>query len=463
MYRQLFGFNKNPFRQTHDPAYLFLGRHHEEAMAHLAYAVMKGEGFSVITGEPGVGKTTVCRSFIEQLDDDVQAAYISDAGGLSPLKLLKHINAALLIPSKFNNIKDLIDTLNDFLIHKSRAGNKVALFIDDAHVLSNKVLEQVRLLSNLETTRHKLLQIILIGRPELSDRLASHELRQIGQRISVNWHISPLSYEETLAYVQHRISVSSTGPPVRFDPSAIRPLYRFTNGFPRRINSACDRILKEAYDRRERLIDEDIAKSALQKLADRPEGRPARLSWRKVLLMGSMGCLALTAVLGGIYSINKGRAGTSTPIAVVKSIAPPPETSTDTVPPQAADNSRLHGALAEETSEAVAGESSADPDEPAPAVAEEEEVAAAGTPTLRLTHSVQVGAFMEESNASKRSDQLLQMGYLPRIVILVGPRGRTWYTVRIGDYPSLEIARQQADKFTASENKPTAVRPYDAY
>ncbi len=133
MYRQLFGFRKNPFRQSPDPAYLFLGRHHEEAMAHLTYAVMKGEGFSVITGTSGVGKTTICRSFLEQLEDDVQAAYIYDAGGLSPLKLLSRINAALQIPANFNNIKDLTDSLNDFLILKTRARQKVALFIDDAH------------------------------------------------------------------------------------------------------------------------------------------------------------------------------------------------------------------------------------------------------------------------------------------------------------------------------------------
>jgi len=487
MYRQLFGFRKNPFRQSPDPAYLFLGQHHEEAMAHLTYAVMKGEGFSVITGTPGVGKTTICRSFLEQLDDDVQAAYIQDAGGLSPLKLLNRINAALQIPANFDNIKDLTDTLNDFLIQKTRARQKVALFIDDAHILSNDVLEQVRLLSNLETTRHKLLQIILIGRPELSDRLSSRELRQIGQRVSVNWHINPLSYEETLAYVQHRISVSSTGPPVRFDQSAVRPLYRFTNGIPRRINSACDRILKEAYDRRERIIDEKIAKSALQKLTDRRENRQAG-SNRWLIWLGIAGCLALIAVLSGAYIIKHGQAKSPSTTVVAKSIEPLPDISPDSAPPQKAEFARLLGTLAgmtKEPTDAVPDETPAALDVSVADVPEATDIAvdetpaaldvpvadvpeAAGiavddTPTLQLTHSVQVGAFLEKANARKRSQDLKARGYLPRVVTVTGPDGLTWYTVRIGDYPSLEIARHESDKFTALENKPSAVRPYDAF
>ena len=471
MYRQLFGFRKNPFRQSPDPAYLFLGRHHEEAMAHLTYAVMKGEGFSVITGTSGVGKTTICRSFLEQLEDDVQAAYIYDAGGLSPLKLLSRINAALQIPANFNNIKDLTDSLNDFLILKTRARQKVALFIDDAHILSNDVLEQIRLLSNLETTRHKLLQIILIGRPELSDRLASRELRQIGQRVSVNWHINPLSYEETLAYVQHRISVSSSGPPVRFDQSAVRPLYRFTDGIPRRINSACDRMLKEAYDRRERIIDEKIAKSALQKLTDRREIRPERMNRWSLLFLGAAACLALIAVIGGAYVINKGRLEIPTAVVVAKTIDPPPDTPPDTATPQEAEPAASEAKTSvpgdtlpiEAPAKSAPEETSIVPDVPAPAVPEAEDTAVADEPPLRLTHSVQVGAFLEEANARKRSQDLKKSGYLPRIFTVTGPGGRNWFSVRIGDYPSLELARLEAEKFTALENKPTAVRPYNAF
>ena len=451
----------------------------------MTYAVMKGEGFSVITGEPGVGKTTVCRSFLEELDHDVQCAYIFDAGGLSPLKLLKRINARLHVPGKYNNIKDLTDALNKFLIQKTRAGKKVALFIDDAHVLSNDALEQVRLLSNLETTRHKLLQIILIGRPELLDRLESRELRQIGQRVSVNWYIKPLSYEETLAYVQHRISVSSKGPPVRFDQTAIRPLYRFTDGIPRRINSACDRILKEAYDHRERIIDEKIAKSALKKLAGH-RSKPSQsigLNWRAIILY-SGGSLAFIAMISSAYVFSTSHGQRPETIVLSKQISPLPEPQTadelkketaSTVP-QKVDNLSEDDPVVEELTDAIL-ESSFAGDEviPEPEAASTEEIIAEPLqsesvgavdkelPPQQLTHSIQVGAFLDEENALKLVKQLEDNGYQPQIITVNGPDGLSWFSVRIGDYPSIDIALQKAAAFTAAENLAAAVRPYNAF
>ena len=301
MYRQLFGFKKNPFRQPTDSERLFLGRHHEEALAHLTYAVMEGEGFSVITGESGVGKTTVCRSFVERLNQEVVAAYIAAMTGLGPLQLLKAINTEFKARSDIDTIKDLTDALNAFLIQKKREGRKVALFIDDAQLLSTAALEQVRLLSNLETTRDKMLQIVLIGRPALSKMLGEPSLRQIGQRVSVNYFINPLDYEETVAYIQHRISISSAGPPVRFDQAAIRPIYKFTKGIPRKINIACDRILTAAYKYRERTITKKTVKDVLRQWHKGPDLALYYLIRQNLPAIAIAVVLMLTAVVSSMY------------------------------------------------------------------------------------------------------------------------------------------------------------------
>ena len=166
MLLQFFGFKDNPFKLAPDPAYLFLGRHYEEALAHLRYAVTEGEGFTVITGERGIGKTTICRAFLDTLGDGTAAAVISSPVS-SPGDLLRRINTALGIPGKADTLKGLIDPLNDFLMRQKLAGRKVAVFIDDAQSLGLEVLEQIRLISNLETTREKLIQIVLVGEPGL--------------------------------------------------------------------------------------------------------------------------------------------------------------------------------------------------------------------------------------------------------------------------------------------------------
>ena len=324
MYRQLFGFNKNPFRQPTDHERLFIGRHHEEALAHLTYAIMEGEGFSVIIGESGVGKTTVCRSFVQRLNHEVVAAYITSKTGLSPLQLLKKINAEFKVRSDIATIKDLTDALNAFLIQKKRDGKKVALFIDDAQLLSDEALEQVRLLSNLETTRDKLLQIVLIGRPALSEMLGAPSLRQIGQRVSVDLFVSSLDFEETVAYIQHRISISSTGPPVRFDQAAIRPVYKFTKGIPRQINIACDRILTAAYNYRERNITDKTAKGVLRQWHKRPDRALSNYYRKKLPAIAIAGVVMLTVVVSSVYFLSGKKTDTPTVAIGPKTDEPTP-------------------------------------------------------------------------------------------------------------------------------------------
>ncbi len=266
MYNKFFGFREKPFKLVPNPEYLFLSKSHEEALAHLAYAISQGEGFVEILGEVGTGKTTLCRVFLENLDSAIHAAYIFNPK-LSSLQLLKAINDELGIDSTPDNTKDLIDRLNLFLIEKKKEGGKVLVLIDEAQNLSLDVLEQLRLLSNLETTREKLLQIILVGQPELGEMLSSHQLRQLGQRITINCSLSPLTFEETRDYIRHRISLAShrAGPP--FDRKALNAIYEYSRGIPRLVNIACDRALLNAYGRNSFTITGAIAREAIGELA----------------------------------------------------------------------------------------------------------------------------------------------------------------------------------------------------
>jgi general secretion pathway protein A len=273
MYNKFFGFKEKPFKLVPNPEYLFLSKSHEEALAHLTYAISQGEGFVEITGEVGTGKTTLCRVFLENLDKSIEAAYIFNPK-LDALQLLKAINDELGIDSAPDNTKDLIDRLNVFLIKKKVAGHKVLVLVDEAQNLSLEVLEQLRLLSNLETTQEKLLQIILVGQPELGDMLSSHQLRQLGQRITINCRLLPLTYEETRDYISHRIALAShrAGPP--FDKASYRAIYDYSGGIPRLINIACDRILLNAFSRNSFNITGPITREALSELTRKKAARP---------------------------------------------------------------------------------------------------------------------------------------------------------------------------------------------
>ncbi len=297
MFETYFGFKENPFKLDRDTSYLFLGQHHEEVIAHLRYAVIEGEGFIAITGERGVGKTIICNSFIENLGINVIEAYIDTPDGSSE-ELLQNINAQFEIRHKTQSVKELTDALNIFLMQKKLEGKKVAVFIDDAQLLKKDALEQVRLISNLETSRDKLIQIILVGEPKLTEMLASYDLRQIGQRVSVRYHIDPFNFIETISYIQYRVSIASTGPPVLFDQKAFRHIFKFSGGLPRAINIACNRSLMEAFNRKETRVTGDIAKEVVGYLSDR--GEKAMFENNKLKKFGwvAAGCSILLAITG---------------------------------------------------------------------------------------------------------------------------------------------------------------------
>ncbi len=511
MFLPYFNFKENPFNLTIDLAYLYLGHHHEEANAHLTYAVSEGEGFIVITGERGVGKTTVCRSFLEGLGKNVETAYI-DRSTSNPQKLLLYINAEFKIRSKTATIKDLADALNEFLMQKKIEGKKVAVFIDDAHQLNSDVLEQVRLISNLETTKDKLLQLVLIGEPKLSVMLNSNELRQIGQRVSVGYCIDPLTYDETVGYIQHRLTIASKGPPIRFDPKAVRRIFKYSRGIPRHINVACDRALEIAYQRKFNHIDSDIAKATIRYLSDRAESGKSKSRNRQ--LVGSIAticCLVFVTAIAVFYIRYNSDQNSPREVIAVKKVplAPgqstempvrsvlsspvdpePPATKEDiplepvqpdppVVPAETPDGSDVEQRSVPMMTHSVPAEPSVSSSDSSdveprsvpmmpPTVPAETSVPSSDSSDVEqrsvpMTHSVQVGAFRRTENAEDLIAQLAVKGYSAQIVEIPDSQGRIWFTVRIGDHPTLESAEKQAGMFMEEENMRAFVRPYNAF
>jgi general secretion pathway protein A len=284
MYNAFFGFHEKPFKLVPNPDYLYLSKSHEDALAHLAYAVDQGDGFVVVVGEVGTGKTTLCRNFLERLDDETESAYLFNPR-LDSTQLMSSIcNEFGIIISRTQDIKELLDKLNAYLIAQHRLNRKVVLLIDEAQGLSVESLDMVRLISNLETTRSKLLQIILVGQPELEEKLGSHELRQLAQRISLNCQLRPLTASETHGYIQHRVSVASVHPTEIFSSGACRRVYEFSEGVPRLINIICDRALLAAYSQNNPKVDSALMQTIASELSrKRRKTRtlkiPSRLIW----------------------------------------------------------------------------------------------------------------------------------------------------------------------------------------
>jgi general secretion pathway protein A len=331
VYNNFFGFKERPFQLVPNPAYLFLSRSHEEAIAHLNYALSHGDGFVELTGEVGTGKTTLCRAFLEDLEKDSEVAYIFNPQ-LNQLELLKTINDEFGISSAANNTKDLIDTLNVFLMEKKSQKKNIILLIDEAQNLNKEVLEQLRLLSNLETNTSKLLQIILVGQPELQIILDSYDLRQLRQRITLSWYLTPLSRKETKAYIRHRVNIASKKSEDKFTQSAYDLIYKYSGGIPRLINIACDRALLTAFGDNRRKVTGSIARGAIRELKSRG-GDTNRFFTRGRLLTGFIVllCLVLIAVfLYKILPVNKSETVDTNDTKNTASIASQEELTRDT-------------------------------------------------------------------------------------------------------------------------------------
>lgn len=270
MYKDFYHLKEEPFSVTADPDYFFSSIHHDEAFAHLVYGINQRKGILVVTGEIGTGKTTLCRTLINRLDNTINTALILNPS-FSDVQLLKLIVNDFGIEGKLRNKFEIISALNKFLIEESSKGNNVVLIIDEAQNLGVKQLEQVRLLSNLETEKEKLLQIVLVGQPELADKLRIPQLRQLNQRISVRYHILPLEKDELTRYINHRINVANIskngGYKPHFTAKAIDRIYELSNGTPRIINILCDRALLAGFSTETRNIDEFIIQKCCDEVA----------------------------------------------------------------------------------------------------------------------------------------------------------------------------------------------------
>ena len=299
MYNRFWGFRQKPFKLVPNPDFLFLSTTHEEALAHLKFTLSEGEGFLMITGEVGTGKSTLCRAFLQELDPAVACAYIFNPK-LNPLQLLKNINTEFGIPADADTAQELVEMLNTFLIEKKAKDQKVVIIIDEAQNLSVESLEQVRLLSNLETTREKLLQIVLVGQPELAKKIDSFELRQLGQRISLACQLKPLSYDESVQYIQHRINVASVKPQMPFEKVALNIIYRFSEGIPRLINTACDRMLLAACLKEQNTIRSGLANEIVGELSRQAPPQSSGSPWLKFGLATSV-VLLLVILAVGLY------------------------------------------------------------------------------------------------------------------------------------------------------------------
>ena len=266
MYESFYALKQKPFSVTSSPSFLFLSQRHKEALAHLTYGIRERVGFIEITGEVGTGKTTICRALLNQLDEKTRTAFIFNSN-LSESQLMQTIIEDFGIQTTQKSKSGLFTELNRFLIQQLSFGNNVVLIIDEAQNLSMRLLEQVRMLSNLESENDKLLQIVLVGQPELHAKLDRPELRQLRQRIAVRYHIGALTRDEVGQYISHRLALAGGGEnlPI-FEPAALDEIYRYSGGIPRLINMLCNKTLLTGFVLESRHIHGDMVKQSVVEL-----------------------------------------------------------------------------------------------------------------------------------------------------------------------------------------------------
>jgi len=323
MYCEHFGFKESPFSITPNPRFIFFSKNHREAFAHLFYGITNRVGFMELTGEVGTGKTTVLRTVLSQIDDDSHRIALILNPCLSRLELMRSINREFGVPSAGLSSSELLQELNQFLLAENAAGRTVVLVIDEAQNLEPHVLEQIRLISNLETETAKLIQIVLAGQPELGTLLERKDLRQLSQRIAVRFHLRAMDFADTQAYIGHRLEVAGGRFAVNIDAAALKKIYRFSGGYPRLINIVCDRSLLVAFGESKHEVSAREVASAITEIHrvqnDTLPVARVRLYLAAVLLL----CLSFA---GYMYQKNRdveasASSGKQKPVTIAESVA----------------------------------------------------------------------------------------------------------------------------------------------
>ena len=437
MHEDYYGFSEKPFSLTPDPKYLYKSASHASAFDLLQYAIRRREGFVVVTGDIGTGKTTLCRAILEQLDRKTFTALVLNPF-LSEEDLLRLILLDFGVVSREEmkrgrlagvSKQELIDTLNEFLLSLLPLRAGALLIIDEAQNLPRQVLEQIRILSNLETHKEKLLQIVLVGQLNLKDLLRSPDLRQLDQRVSIRYELKPLTREETAAYVAHRLTIAGGGAAVSFAPKALDLVHRYTSGIPRLINLVCDRALLGGYSvRTHRITPEIVTASASGLDLAAPHG--SVVAWLRQHAAAFVAGAAVMAALSiaGAYAV-------SAPPARPASARPG-----EPAPPQAIESRAAAPAAAMPTPQGTSGPSAPIAID-APRLADSDSGRNSGPARLRQ-YSVLVGSFRYEPEAASLLDQLRGLGYQARTARVSSAGRGTWHQVFVGPYGDVDRARQ---------------------
>ncbi|MCX7793583.1 MAG: XrtA-associated ATPase [Thermodesulfovibrionales bacterium] len=270
MYNSFFGFRENPFQLTPDPDFFYSGRAHRRALTYLEYGMLSSCNFIVISGEIGTGKTTLIRAFLKKISNAVDVASLSHTM-LTSSQLISMINQEFGLKIENRDKPVLLKDLTDFLINNYIEEKKTLLIIDEAHNLSYDQLEEIRLLSNLETEKEKLLKIILVGQPELDRKLASPQLAQLRQRIAVYTHLNPLSREEMEEYIFHRLEIAGNRDAVKFEDGVMEQIFEYSKGVPRLVNILCDFLLLIAFSEKTKVINSSVVSDVIKDLGNRPD------------------------------------------------------------------------------------------------------------------------------------------------------------------------------------------------